>query len=308
MSLNTKIEKLNGKQYYRCLWSGVLTETRYGIPKDKGGSKGSFVDPCCAVSWVISQRDQGNFDRDDEIKNKEKSKKYLRAIYEDLNLSPDTGRELVSAPLIKPMTPDWSYKKACDHMMHPRSGFIHISQENVKSKSSGSSKSGSADSKPSFHLYTLDVGDVAGDGNSFESFLNSAQQNAPLAFPNGIHIRKLVSTQFRGKQCYILSEETGDVENSQVSIMFKKQGLKLYGRVHLLMPKALHEDGATESGKVALTIKSVKKPKESKEVKSAKIDKAIDSVLISNDEIASKIEQTLDVSITPKRKRSKKGQ
>lgn len=297
MALTTKIEKLNGQHYYRDQWSGTLMKTRYGIPREKGHAravtlKGTFKDPAAAVAWVDENTKNGNL-------NAEKSKKYFVAIHEDLDLSKLQAKNpklaLFPAPKINPENPDFSYQLENDYMMHPRSGYTHISVEEIGLKESQAKREKKSDSQKLFRFYTIDPSD---EGEESPAFLLSAEKNSAIDltgdFPVGV--RRIIATDYKGKPCILLSEEDSQQENNKIASMFKKHDIKTKGRCHLIIQKPLHDDGV-EEGKVTLSLTtpkstSPKKKRETKEEVHLKIDNEITTQFFSNGDSSAKKNDT----------------
>lgn len=300
MSLNTKIEKSHdGKYFYRCLLWGCLMSSRYGIPREKGGTKGSFKDPLCAVKWVVDMKKQGRL-------SEEKAKRYLESIHEDLDLT-RLGKELVEISIDDIEVPDYSYQKKFPWMMHPRSGYTHVSVDSLQLQKNQEKREKKSASKQ-FRLYTLDPQEPEEGENSISSFLLTGDKKLPLEMETPLVVRKIVRTEYKSKPCWLLSEENTEDENRKISAMFKKnmKDLDLKGRVHLLIDKALNDDGNDE-GEVSIVSRQSKPKKESKESLKEKVSTQITSLLISKDDLKKsdeKSEQQKDSS--PSKKRSRK--
>lgn len=299
MALTTKIEKLNGKYYYRDQWSGTLMQTRYGIPREKGHQrgvtlKGTFKDPCAAVAWIKENSDNGNLD-------KEKGLRYMASIHVDCDLSEHQKRypemKLYAAPKVNPENPDFSYQLTHDFMMHPRSGYTHISVEENALKLNQEKREKKVESQKLSRLYTIDPSENGAEEkvSSTPAFLLSAEKNKSIELGAAITVRKIVSTEYKGKPCVLLSEEDTLEENDKVAFMFKKHGITTKGRCHVVIQKPLHDDGA-EEGQVTLSLAgskaaSPKKKRETKEEIHLKIDNEISTQFFSNASAAKELNE-----------------
>jgi hypothetical protein len=303
-SLTTKIEKIGNSWYYRCQWTGALRKSRYQIPSEKptGLPKGTFVDPPCAAAWVKKQLELGAIDED-------KGRKLLRAIHVDCQIKPNQNMQC--APEMNPENLDFSYQNDIDFMMHPRSGYSHISKDKAVSDKEQKTKSKSA-SGGEFHLYTIDPADTEGENldlSTVNSHLLSSKNGVALEFMEKLSIAKIVKLEFKNKACFLLSEENSTQENLQVTNMFKKknQEVHLFGTVHILMFKKLHNDGKSD-GEVTIQNKQQKvQKKDTKEQIEIKIDNSISSFLSlppSNEE--SRDKSSSPPSSKPGKKRSRK--
>jgi hypothetical protein len=261
------------------------------------------------VHWLIKNRKEDNI-------TKEKCERHLEAIHKDLNLDKlnqglkpgEAGfRELIVAPEVDPVNPDFSYQKKYPWMMNPQSCYTHISVEEQNIRRNKEKREKKKGQKQHFYLFTLSDEDLTDqNAKSFSSSLISSDKLSSLDLEKGIVVRKIRQADFKGKPCFLLSEENNENENQTATAMFKKNfgGDRLHGTVHILTNKAFHQDPSTEEGEVSIVKQSPKQPKETKEEKQERIHSQINSLLISKEEL--KKDEKIELVKSPK-KRQRKG-
>lgn len=278
LGLQTVIKQFRGKYYYECQWTGAKITERYGIPKgEMGGEKrGTFVDPACAIAYIVDAESKGRVTR-------EKASKLIEIVIQDLGLV-KSGNTLISAPDVDQSgSMDFSYRKEHPYMVHPKSGYRKLEADLEKKGMDINSSDGKTSLKKSslgkrLHVYTVLPEKADSSETGTQLYRTDCAQQEVVDFGAGILLKKLALRSYKGKDAILISEENSSEINKQIPELFPKNTPVLLGDVHMILRKPI---SSTSEGSCCVPLPSPvqKRAKLSKEAREIQINSQIESVL-----------------------------
>lgn len=238
--LNVPLQKVKGRWYQMCLWSGCLLDSRYGILKINEKKKttdreGSFADAACAMAYIteLVRKPEG----DPKKISLEKFKKYADAIAKDLKIGEKgkfKDKHLECAPPIDPVNANFGYRNKMPHMYQPHN-HIPVSTDIMKK-----------DQKQGFHREkTYHVYDVPNGETSAQIESVSLEQFHSIDLEDPLLIKRIVYTGYKSGDAVILSTESSTDINENVQKVFlnNKVQFEIHGRsLMLIRDKNVVED------------------------------------------------------------------
>lgn len=230
---NEKTVRQNGRTFKLCMWSNVPLSEYYAVQDGKGTRKGCFHDPCCAVSWIQCQMNDGKLQKD-------KGQNRLLSIMADLKL--DGSQPLMAAPVFpQPTYPDFGYLSDNPHMS--RYPVFQVSQEESGAAplKKGAKQAKYKTQKRLYCYLMMPREEAQVKQVEYRDFVDQH-----------VGAEKLSLHTFKSKDVILLYNGFGE-QNRRAEAMFP--GSSIRGTCYILARKPLHDDGSIGEGNVRITEK-----------------------------------------------------